>query len=113
MHEISRAIPAGAGKEGAAAARAPPRSTGVLAVGPRVLVDELGIGTEDDLEHTESGGCLRRRRPGCGLRARARRAARGQLGTIGSGNHFIELQRVDRVFDAAAAAGVRARARAR
>jgi tRNA-splicing ligase RtcB len=101
VHEISRAVPAGTGKHahlrfaGAAFDR-------LLEAGPRMLVEELGVGTEEDLEHTESGGCL----PGADAAAvsgRAHERGAGQVGTMGAGNHFIELQQVDRVFDRATA----------
>jgi tRNA-splicing ligase RtcB len=74
----------------------------VLAEGPAALVREHGIGREDDLERTESRRALADADPRA-LSARARDRGRGQLGTIGSGNHFIELQRVDEIFDAQAA----------
>jgi tRNA-splicing ligase RtcB len=101
VHEISRRIPAGSGRrgslrlEGAALDR-------LLTRGPRMLVDEHGIGTEDDLAVTESGGCLPGADPAA-LTERARLRGSGQVGTIGSGNHFIELQRVDAVLDEEAA----------
>jgi tRNA-splicing ligase RtcB len=99
VHELSRAVPPG-GKHGGLKLR-PTELDRVLLEGPRALASR-GIGTERDLEHTESGGCL----PGAEPEAvsdRARDRGRGQLGTMGSGNHFVELQRVERVFDGAAA----------
>jgi len=101
VHELSRAIPAGTGKHG------PLRLSSleldaVLCEGPRALVAR-GIGHEDDLERTESEGCLPNADPGA-VSARAHERGAGQLGTVGAGNHFIELQRVDRIFDGAAAA---------
>ncbi len=101
VHEISRRVPAGAGR-GANLKLAPRELERVLIEGPRALVRDHGIGTEDDLAHTESSGCLPGAHPGqVSERARARGAP--QLGTVGSGNHFLELQRVERLFDAAAA----------
>jgi len=100
VHEISRAIPAGTGKHGALRFRGEELDR-VLVDGPHALV-ALGIGTDDDLEHTESSGCL----PGADPAAVSERAlsrGEGQVGTVGSGNHFIELQRVERILDAAAA----------
>jgi len=102
VHEISRAIPAGAGKESALRPGTAAFDR-LLTFGPRVLVDELGIGTGDDVEHTESRGCLDGADPAA-VSERARTRGARQVGTIGSGNHFIELQRVDRVVDAEAAA---------
>jgi tRNA-splicing ligase RtcB (3'-phosphate/5'-hydroxy nucleic acid ligase) len=101
VHEVSRRVPAGAGKEGLLELRGV-QLEAVLERGPRELVQEHGIGTEDDLERTESGGCL----PGAdasAVSARARTRGAGQLGTMGSGNHFVELQRVEHLFDAEAA----------
>jgi len=100
VHEISRAIPAGVGKHGALLFRGAELDR-VLLDGPRALVAQ-GIGTEDDLEHTESSGCLPGADPAA-VSERARARGAGQVGTIGSGNHFIELQRVERICDAAAA----------
>ena len=94
VHEISRAVPAGAGKTKERSGGAALDS--VLEHGPRDLA------SEDDLEYTESRGCL----PGADPTAvseRARERGAGQLGTMGSGNHFVEVQRVARVFDEAAA----------
>jgi tRNA-splicing ligase RtcB len=101
VHEMSRRIPAGAGKEGLLELRGV-QLEAVLQQGPRVLVDSHGVGTEDDLERTESEGCLPGAEPAA-VSERARTRGSGQLGTAGSGNHFIELQRVDRVFDPDAA----------
>ncbi len=100
VHEISRAVPAGAGKAGGRKLR-PDDLDRVLLEGPSTLVSQ-GTGTEDDVEHTESAGCLAGADPGA-VSARARERGRGQLGTMGSGNHFVELQRVERVLDRAAA----------
>jgi tRNA-splicing ligase RtcB len=101
VHELSRAIPAGAGKEGRLALGGAELDR-VLREGPAALV-ERGIGTPDDLEHTESRGCLAGADPAA-VSERARMRGDGQLGTVGSGNHFIELERVERVLDAEAAA---------
>ena len=101
VHELSRAIPAGTGRHGQL--RLSERELDdVLRRGSAALVAR-GIGREDDVEKTESVGCLPGADPGkVSVRAHERGAA--QLGTAGAGNHFIELQRVDRVYDAAAAA---------
>jgi tRNA-splicing ligase RtcB len=96
VHEISRAIPAGAGKHGALQLAASELDA-VLRSGPRMLVAR-GIGRDDDLQRTESDGCL----PGAdptAVSVRAHERGAGQLGTLGAGNHFIELQRVEHVFD--------------
>jgi tRNA-splicing ligase RtcB (3'-phosphate/5'-hydroxy nucleic acid ligase) len=91
VHEISRAVPAGAGKT-AGRARTGRELDDVLRAGPR------GFAGRDDIERTESRGCLPGADPGA-VSDRARERGAGQLGTMGSGNHFVELQRVERVFD--------------
>jgi tRNA-splicing ligase RtcB len=102
VHEIARAVPAGAGKEARIALRGAELDR-VLAEGPSALLESHGIGTAADVEHTESRGRL----PGAdppAVSERARERGRGQLGTVGSGNHFIEVQTVREVFDDATAA---------
>jgi tRNA-splicing ligase RtcB len=96
VHEISRGAPAGAGRESALRLRGA-KLDRVLRDGPRALL-ERGIGTEDDVERTESEGRIETADPDA-VSERARERGSGQLGTVGSGNHFIEVQRVDRVFD--------------
>jgi tRNA-splicing ligase RtcB len=61
-----------------------------------------GFGTQEDLRHIEAGGTL----PGADpelVSERALERGRAQLGTLGSGNHFIEVQVVEEIGDAAAA----------
>jgi tRNA-splicing ligase RtcB (3'-phosphate/5'-hydroxy nucleic acid ligase) len=105
VHEISRQAPAGAGR-GAGIRLRGRELDRVLEGGPAALV-ERGIGTADDVERTESRGRLAGADPGA-VSPRARERGSDQLGTVGSGNHFIEVQRVDRVFgaDDAAALGL-------
>jgi tRNA-splicing ligase RtcB len=95
-HEISRAVPAGAGKrKGGRGNDAGLES--VLRDGPRALA------SDEDIERTESGGCLPGADPAA-VSERARERGSGQLGTMGSGNHFVELQRVEHVQDEPTAA---------
>ena len=61
-----------------------------------------GFATEADLDRTEEGGCLAGADAGK-VSARARERGRGQVGTLGAGNHFIEVDMVDRVQDETAA----------
>jgi tRNA-splicing ligase RtcB len=57
-----------------------------------------GYGTETDLEYIEEGGCLAEADPD-EVSARALERGRPQLGTLGSGNHFGEIQYVAEVYD--------------
>jgi len=101
VHELSRRVPVGAGHGGAL------KLTGaafdhVLTAGPRTLLAGHGIGTEEDIEHTESDGCLPGADPAM-VSERARVRGCDQLGTLGSGNHFLEVQRVAKILDPRAA----------
>jgi tRNA-splicing ligase RtcB (3'-phosphate/5'-hydroxy nucleic acid ligase) len=74
----------------------------VLVHGPGILLAEHGVGTAEDVAHTESEGCLAGADPAT-VSERARVRGYDQLGTLGSGNHFLELQRVARILDEATA----------
>jgi len=73
----------------------------VLAGGAREIVRNFA-GEAGDLEFIESGGCLPFDSPGA-VGPRACERGSGQLGTLGSGNHFIEVQAVEEVYDPDAA----------
>jgi tRNA-splicing ligase RtcB (3'-phosphate/5'-hydroxy nucleic acid ligase) len=59
---------------------------------------ENGFGTKDDLETTEEGGRMKEADP-TGLSQRALARGAPQLGTLGAGNHFLEIQKVDAIYD--------------
>jgi tRNA-splicing ligase RtcB len=97
VHEISRLAPAGVGRDAELKLNGAELDR-VLSEGPEALRELRGIGAEDDLERTESRGRLGGADPDA-VSERARQRGSGQLGTVGSGNHFIELQRIDRLLD--------------
>ncbi|MDY6795600.1 MAG: RtcB family protein [Actinomycetota bacterium] len=76
----------------------------LLTGGARELL-RLGIGWEEDLDRMEEGGCYPGADPGK-VSERAMKRGRNQLGTLGSGNHFIEIQVVDRAGGAAERLGL-------
>lgn len=101
VHEISRSVPTGYGRGGKLALDRQEMDA-VLNQGCPYLVREHGLGLEEDLPLIESGGCF----PGADssqVTERAKTRGHDQLGTLGGGNHFVEVQVVDRVFDDAAA----------
>jgi tRNA-splicing ligase RtcB len=63
---------------------------------------EHGFARQDDLDCSEESGRLDGADPGA-VSARAKERGRPQLGTLGAGNHFIEVDVVDRIFHPAAA----------
>ncbi len=101
MHELYRRVPAGSGAGGIWKA-SDNEFLRVLKLGARAAV-EAGYGTAGDLEHCEDGGGL----PLADVRDVSEHAldrGHSQLGSLGSGNHFIEVQVVERVFEQATAA---------
>jgi len=98
VHAISREVPAGAGQEGPVAMKGAELDR-ILARGPAALVEEHGIGLPEDVERTESRGCIDDADPDQ-VSARAHDRGAAQLGTMGSGNHFVELEAVEQVHDA-------------
>jgi tRNA-splicing ligase RtcB len=69
----------------------------VLRKGARWAV-ESGYGEPEDLLHTEAGGCLEGADPEV-ISAKAYERGRPQQGTLGSGNHFVEIQYVQEIYD--------------
>jgi tRNA-splicing ligase RtcB len=58
-----------------------------------------GQGWDEDLDRTEAGGCLDGADPAA-VSKRALERGRTQVGSLGAGNHFLEVQAVDEVYDA-------------
>ncbi|HET8910183.1 MAG TPA: RtcB family protein [Ktedonobacteraceae bacterium] len=73
----------------------------VLRRGAAWAIDE-GYGFEEDLEHTEEHGCLAGADP-AHVSSNALRRGMKQLGSLGSGNHFCEVQFVEHIYDPEAA----------
>lgn len=69
----------------------------VLQQGARWVVSR-GMGTAQDLQHIEAGGCIEGADPDL-LSDRSLERGRDQLGTLGSGNHFLEVQMVEEIRD--------------
>lgn len=69
---------------------------------------KAGYATPMDLNRTEEGGCLDGADPST-VSARAKERGRPQLGSLGAGNHFIEVDLIEQIFDpqAAQAMGLR------
>jgi tRNA-splicing ligase RtcB len=100
VHDLSRTVPSGAGR-GGSVTLSEGELDRVLAEGCRYLVDR-GEATPEDLDVIEAQGSLARA-DAAAVSARAKTRGRDQLGTIGSGNHFVEVQVVEGVDDQNAA----------
>ncbi|MBM3312246.1 MAG: RtcB family protein [Candidatus Aminicenantes bacterium] len=100
LAEIFKEVPAGVGKGGVTKL-----SQGVL---KEILVQGAewavanGYGTPEDLDRTEEGGRMKEA-DGASVSPRAMERGIPQLGTLGAGNHFLEFQRIDKIYDPAVA----------
>ena len=100
VNALFRSIPSGVGSTGPIKLSIPEEKK-VLKEGSRWAVSQ-GLGTDSDIEHTEDGGCMPDADPEV-LSQRALERGRKQLGTLGSGNHFVEIGVVETVYDTRAA----------
>lgn len=75
--------------------------TDLLAEGIPWIINK-GYGRQSDVEVCEEGGCMFGADPSF-VSETARKRGALQLGTLGSGNHFLEVQKVDQIFDKTAA----------
>jgi tRNA-splicing ligase RtcB len=100
--ELYRAVPAGVGSSDALPRLDERELDRVLTRGARWSV-ELGLSAgSDDVERCEEGGCLAGADPDA-VSPQARQRGRDQVGTLGSGNHFLEVQEVVEIYDEAVA----------
>jgi tRNA-splicing ligase RtcB len=97
---LCRDIPAGVGSEGSISLDER-QMDAMLAGGARWAVEQ-GWGRAADLERIEEGGCAQGADP-AQVSDRAKRRQRDEMGTLGSGNHYLEVQRVAEIADAAVA----------
>ncbi len=107
VEALFEAIPAGLGQGGSLHLDATELDA-MLAGGARWAV-KRGYGRPEDLERIEEHGCMAGADPKA-VSAQAKHRQRNEMGTLGSGNHYLEVQAVDAIFDppAAAAFGLRA-----
>jgi tRNA-splicing ligase RtcB len=61
-------------------------------------VIEQGYGWKEDIDHCEEMGCMKDAEPSK-VSSTAKNRGVTQLGTLGSGNHFLEIQKVDKIYD--------------
>ena len=100
VNALYRNIPSGVGSKGDVKLSVPEEKK-VLKQGSRWAVRQ-GFGEDADIEHTEDGGCMPNADPEV-VSERALQRGRQQLGTLGSGNHFLEVGIVDTIYDPEAA----------
>jgi tRNA-splicing ligase RtcB len=101
MDELGHTIPRGMDPGGLWRLRGRAELESVLLGGARHAV-EHGHGVPRDLERCEDGGAVADANP-AQVSSRAVERGLGQVGSLGSGNHFLEVQAVDEVYDTTAA----------
>ena len=100
VEQVFRDVPCGTGGSGFVKVNQQQLDQ-VLLRGARWMV-ENGYGDQRDAEFAEAGGALEEADPDC-VSERAKERGRPQLGTLGSGNHFLEIQYVEQIHDQPAA----------
>ncbi|WP_139557217.1 RtcB family protein [Methylotetracoccus oryzae] len=95
------AIPAGLGSQGDI--RLDDRALDAMLVGGARWAVQRGWGTPEDLERIEEQGCMAGADPAA-VSVRAKERQRNEMGTLGSGNHYLEVQEIAEVHDAPTAA---------
>lgn len=93
---LFRTIPCGVGSKGKIKLRGAEEKK-VLKDGARWAVEQ-GMGTQEDLFRTEDGGAMEGADSGA-VSDRALERGRDQLGTLGSGNHFLEVSVIEEIYD--------------
>ncbi|MDH3857365.1 MAG: RtcB family protein [Gammaproteobacteria bacterium] len=94
--ELLLRVPAGVGSTGRI--HLDPNEMHDMLVGGAQWALKQGYGLPEDLERTEELGCMRGADPSQ-VSERARHRQRNEMGTLGSGNHYLEVQYVDQVYE--------------
>lgn len=97
---LARGIPAGVGSSGKLKVSGSEMDA-MLTGGARWAVEQ-GYGKAEDLEYVEEKGQMKGARPEY-VSDKAKQRQRDQLGTLGSGNHYLEVQKVVEIFDSSCA----------
>jgi tRNA-splicing ligase RtcB len=100
VEKLFEEIPSGVGKKGRVILKERELDE-VLRKGAKWAV-ERGYGVPEDCENTEEGGCMEGADP-LAVSKRARSRGIPQLGSLGAGNHFLEVQSVEEIFEEKAA----------
>lgn len=93
---LNQYCPSGVGKEGVVRVNVPELER-VMREGARWALKN-GFASEQDLAHTEEGGCIEGAKPEK-VSERAKQRGREQIGSVGAGNHFVEVDVVEAIFD--------------
>ncbi|HLD19399.1 MAG TPA: RtcB family protein [Candidatus Nanoarchaeia archaeon] len=96
LDELFKSVPCGVGKD-TKVKLTKEKLSELLTIGSQWNL-ENGFATKKDLDHTEENGKMDSAEPEF-VSSKAMQRGVGQIGTLGSGNHFLELQKVDKIFN--------------
>lgn len=96
LHSLFRSIPSGVGR--GSRVNVPKKELDDVLIGGAQWAVSKGYGFEEDWEHIEEEGKMKGVKPEF-VSQKARSRGIGQLGTLGAGNHFLDVLVVDEVFD--------------
>ena len=96
LNNLFRNVPSGLGSKGKIRVTVPELDK-VIKNGAGWGV-ENGYGCDEDLAHAEERGCMQNADP-AKVSPRAKERGKSQIGSLGSGNHFLEIQYVDKIYD--------------
>ncbi|MEX1129439.1 MAG: RtcB family protein [Vicinamibacterales bacterium] len=101
-HQLSRSVPAGVGSRGRI--HLDDRELDAMLEGGARWAVQRGYGTEADLDRVEEHGCMAGA-VASSVSFKARHRQQDEMGTLGSGNHYLEVQRVAEIYDPDVARG--------
>ncbi|MDP2924835.1 MAG: RtcB family protein [Nanoarchaeota archaeon] len=96
IHSLFRAVPSGVGR--GSKINLTYKDLDEVLIGGSKWAVKKGYGFKEDYLHTEEEGCIKGANP-IDVSKRAKERGIGQLGSLGAGNHFLEIQIVDEIFD--------------
>ncbi|MEE9166897.1 MAG: RtcB family protein [Candidatus Neomarinimicrobiota bacterium] len=97
LAQLFRDVPAGVGSHGAIPNLSHRELDRLIAEGASRVV-QMGYGTREDIDYIEERGCLEGADPSQ-VSDRAKQRGSKQIGTLGSGNHFLEIDHVEEIFN--------------
>jgi len=101
IKELFRAVPTGVGSSNAIRKLKQKELKSLVEKGVSWIIEQ-GFGAPDDLNYIEENGCMHSADADV-VSSRAFERGLAQMGTLGSGNHFLEIDRVDKIYEQQAA----------
>ncbi len=98
LHDFKRTIPSGVGRGHKGEGRITLQELDEVLKNGAEWAVERGMGVQEDLENCEDKGRIKNANPK-DISEKAKSRGLSQLGTLGAGNHFLEVQKIDKIYD--------------